>query len=60
MWLQKKLRKFEGYYQLNYPCINKLIAGRTMDEWLKLKGIRQKKEEKISKTDKCKVRTDKF
>ena len=32
---KRDLRKREGYYQLNYPCINKNIAGQTIPEWLK-------------------------
>ena len=32
---KKELREREGYYQLSNQCINKVIAGRTMTEWLK-------------------------
>jgi hypothetical protein len=30
---EKELLKREGWYQLNNPCINKNIAGRTQSEW---------------------------
>ena len=56
-----ELHKREGYYQLNNPCINKIIAGRTIDEWLKTdkgKESDKKRREKYQKSEKCKVKTD--
>ena len=29
-----ELRKREGFYQLNNPCVNKVAAGQTYKEWL--------------------------
>ena len=58
-----KLHKREGYYQLNYPCINKSIAGRTYAEWVKTdkgKESDKKRREKYQKTDKCKSKEEKY
>jgi len=44
---KKELREREGYYQLNYKYINKVIAGRTIKEWLKTdKGRESDKKRK--------------
>lgn len=32
-----ELRRKEGYYQLKLDCVNKIIAGRTREEWEELK-----------------------
>ena len=56
-----KLHKREGYYQLNYPCINKSIAGRTYAEWVKTdrgKESRNKSRKLYQKTDKCKSKEE--
>ena len=58
-----KLHKREGYYQLNYPCINKSIAGRTYAEWVKTdqgKESINKSRKLYQKTDKCKSKQEKY
>ena len=60
---KKDLRKREGYYQLNYPCVNKKIEGRTYAEWVKTdkgKESDKKRREKYQKTDKCKSKEEKY
>ena len=52
---KKELREREGYYQLNNPCINKVIAGRNLTEWLKTekgKASDKKRRNKYRNTDK--------
>jgi hypothetical protein len=38
-----ELLKREGWYQLNNPCVNKKIAGRTKQEYYQIKKEHQKK-----------------
>ena len=42
---KEELRKREGFYQLNNPCVNKIVAGRNYKEWLQTeKGTESNKK----------------
>ena len=58
-----ELRKREGFYQLNNPCVNNMVAGQTYKEWLQTeKGTEsdKKKRDKYAHSEKKEIVREKY